>query len=120
LNTEGEVTVHGEILLPPEDPPERIGRVVARIEDVSQADAPAVTVAAQVQEMVAVPAGERRLPYEIRLPAERLDPARRYTVRVHLDVSGTGDVSPGDYVSTASTAVPANTSEIPIPVRRVS
>jgi hypothetical protein len=67
---------------------------------VSLADAPAVIVGRQVQEHVELPGGGAAIPFEVRAPPA--DPGASYSVRVHVDLDGDGEVSPGDYVSTTS------------------
>jgi uncharacterized lipoprotein YbaY len=78
-------------------------RLVVRVEDVTTADAPSVTVAQRVLDQVPLPSAEGdSLPFEIPVSTAALDPKRRYSVRVHADVSGTGTVTSGDFVSTRS------------------
>lgn len=71
------------------------------VEDVSRADAASQPVAESTRRLERVRAGDR-ITFEVRVPAERIDPARHYAVRVHVDRSGSGDVKIGDLVSTQS------------------
>lgn len=89
--------------------------VYVRLEDVSFADRPSAVIAEQV-----IP-GVSRGPVAIDLRSAPLDPRGSYSVRVHVDVDGDGQITPGDYVSTESYPVlthghPAN---ITVNVRRV-
>ncbi|WP_165547186.1 YbaY family lipoprotein [Kribbella sindirgiensis] len=94
-------------------------RVVARVEEVSRADAPAVIIAEQVQEHVVLPRDERGLPFAIDVRSASIDPRLRYSVRVHVDVSGTASVTPEDFISTTSYPVEFDAGELAVEVRRV-
>jgi len=114
-----KVLLKGQIVFPLEDRPAEAARVVTRIEDVSRADAPAKTVAQHVQEKVVVPQSESEsLSFAIKYPASAT-PRSRYVVRVHVDMTGTKTVTPGDFVSTASYPVSPEQDEIAVSVRRV-
>ncbi len=94
--------------------------MVARVEEVSRADAPAVVVAEQVQEHVVLPRDDwGSLPFAIDLRAASIDPRLRYSVRVHVDVSGTASVTSDDFVSTSSYPVEFDAGELAVEVRRV-
>ncbi|HYJ28954.1 MAG TPA: YbaY family lipoprotein [Allosphingosinicella sp.] len=71
-----------------------------RIEDVSRADAAAAT-AGEVEIALAgpLPPGAT-IPFEV--PVGTVDPKARYSVRVHLDCHGTGEIESGDLISTQS------------------
>jgi uncharacterized lipoprotein YbaY len=115
-----DIVLQGQIMFPSGDRPNEAARVVARVEDVSRADAPAITVAEQVQERVALPQREdESLSFAIRIPTSSIDPRRRYTVRVHVDVTGTGSTTRGDFVSTRSYPVLPEQGETAVEVRRV-
>ncbi|WP_410793549.1 YbaY family lipoprotein [Kribbella sp. C-35] len=110
----------GRIVFPSGDRPEEASRVVARVEEVSRADAPAVVVAEQVQEHVVLPRDDwGSLPFAIDLRAASIDPRLRYSVRVHVDVSGTASVTSDDFVSTSSYPVEFDAGELAVEVRRV-
>jgi putative lipoprotein len=79
-----------------EEPLPRRAAVRVVVEDVSLADAPARTVAERV-----LPPGSA-VPGPVRLTVDQVDPRARYAVRVHVDTDGSGTVSRGDLVSTAS------------------
>jgi hypothetical protein len=108
--------IRGVIVIPEGDVPIRLGRVVARIEDVSRADARSVCVAEQVQDDVAV-TGDGEIRFSI--AHGRLDPSRRYTIRAHLDVGGTGGVTEGDYVTTSSYPVTGDEQEMRLATKKV-
>jgi putative lipoprotein len=96
-----ERVVHGEVTLPAEAGPLEAAEVVIQVEDVSRADAPSVVVAEQRLHGVRLRPGEA-LAFAVEVPSERVDPQSHYSVRVHVDVSGSGDVERGDFVSTRS------------------
>jgi uncharacterized lipoprotein YbaY len=97
----GTRAVRGRIALPPEIPAEKARAVVVQVEDVSRMDAPSEVLAQQRFENVDLEEGGE-LPFEVQVPADLVDQRRRYSMRVHVDVNGTGNVTKGDYVSTAS------------------
>ena len=92
--------VSGEIVLAPEQLPAGPVTVVARVEDVSRADAPSSVVGEQVQ-TVELRRGSP-VPFAIEVPADRIDSRRHYAVSVHVDVSGSGEVTKGDLLTTQS------------------
>jgi putative lipoprotein len=76
-------------------------QVVVQVEDVSRADAPSVIVAEQRLRGIRLQRGET-LRFAVEVPRERIDSRSHYSVRVHVDVSGSGNVERGDFVSTRS------------------
>ena len=93
--------VRGEVVLPMEGVPAEPADIAVYVEDVSRADAPAVVVGEQRQTDVSLRPGAS-LPFEIEIPADRIDERRAYSVRAHVDHSQSGDVTKGDFVSTQS------------------
>lgn len=93
-----------DIVAPPVGSTVEAAEVVAQVEDVSRADAPSVVVAEERLQGVKVEPGAV-IPFEIEVPAELVDPNSSYSVRVHVDVTGTGEVEVGDLVSTTSNPV---------------
>ena len=119
-NPVDDAVVRGRILLPPGERPARAARVVAWVEEVSRVDAPAWTVAEDVQHMVALPRDEEGLTFQIHLPQGSLDARLRYSVRAHVDVAGTGGITVGDFLSTISCPVtPDLHKTLTVTVRRV-
>ena len=121
--TDEETTrpVRGRIALPPDIPRQRARAVVVQVEDVSRMDAPSTVVAEQRLEDVDLEASVE-LPFEVEVPAGLVDRHHRYAMRVHVDVTGSGDVTKGDYVSTASYEVLRESDvddDVCITVRRV-
>jgi putative lipoprotein len=93
--------VRGEIVLPAGELPDQAAEVVVQVEDVSRADAPSRVVGEQrLRRVELLPGG--RLAFEIEVPADELDERMSYSVRAHVDVSGSGEVEPGDLVTTQS------------------
>ncbi|MGB7924387.1 MAG: YbaY family lipoprotein [Pyrinomonadaceae bacterium] len=75
--------------------------VIVRVEDCGRADASAVVVAEQKIADVSRAPGEREsVPFSIDYQAS--GDAANYSLRAHVDVDSSGEVSPGDYVSTQS------------------
>jgi putative lipoprotein len=99
--TEETRTVQGEIVLPDTDIPSESANLVVQVEDVSRADAPSVVVADQRQPGVPLRSGAT-LPFAVEVPEEIVDERDSYSVRVHIDVTGSGEVESGDLISTQS------------------
>jgi putative lipoprotein len=91
--------VRGFILLPTAIMPGIAAQVVVKVEDISRADAPAIVVGEQRLASVFLSSGGR-VPFEIQVPAERIDERGSYSVSAHIDLGGSGQVEPGDYIST--------------------
>jgi putative lipoprotein len=111
--------VRGRIVLPLGELPPEAASVVVAVEDVSRADAPSTVVAEQ--HLVHVSLGEGEVLFEVEVPSGRIEARARYTVRVHVDVTGTGIVERGDLVSTQSHPVltGGNPDEASVPVKVV-
>lgn len=90
-----------------------------RLQDVSRVDASASVVAEQVMRDVQAGGAVRLLNFAIH--GNQLAPRTHYVVRVHVDVDNDGEVSAGDYVSTASHPITLNSvpTTLSIPVYRV-
>lgn len=96
----GTRVVRGAIVLPEDHSPDEVGDIIVQIEDVSRADAPSVVVGEYRRERVKLE--ERSLPFAIEMPANSVDARHLYSVRVHVDVTSSGHVKGGDYVTTES------------------
>jgi putative lipoprotein len=92
--------VRGRIVLPRGELPPEAALIVVAVEDVSRADAPSTVVAEQHLEHVSLAGGE--VLFEVDVPSGLIEERAFYTVRVHVDVTGTGIVERGDLVSTQS------------------
>ena len=92
--------VRGRIVLLWDELPHEAASIVVAVEDVSRADAPSTVVAEQHLEHVSL--GEGEVTFAVEVPSGRIEARARYTVRVHVDVTGTGIVERGDLVSTQS------------------
>ncbi|MGH9158050.1 MAG: YbaY family lipoprotein [Acidimicrobiales bacterium] len=110
--------VTGRIVLPPGRRPARAAIVLVQIEDTSRADAAATVLAEQRRTDVALPRRTDEIPFAVKVPAGLVDRRARYSVRAHLDVSGVGEVSKGDFVSTRSHPVltAGHPNEVTVPV----
>jgi putative lipoprotein len=94
-------TVRGQIVLPNVEFQAGTADLIVQVEDVSRADAPSVVVGEQRISRVPLRAGAV-LPFAVAIPAGLVDPNRSYSVRAHLDVSGSGKVDVGDLITTQS------------------
>ncbi len=119
-DTEETRTVRGEIILPSANLPAEIADLIVQVEDVSRADAPSVVIAEQRQSGVSLRGGAV-VSFVVEVLAELVDEHHDYSVRVHIDVSGSGEVNVGDLVSTQSYPVltRGHGNEARIYVRRV-
>lgn len=75
--------------------------LLVQIEDVSRADAPSKVVAEKRIPNPKLEPGEA-VPFELEVPEEAIDEKAIYSVRAHVDVSGSGEVEEGDLLSTRS------------------
>src|SRR5512138_55033 len=116
----GNRVIHGQLVLPKSELPSEAASVLVQIEDVSRADAPSGVVAEQRLPGVRLQPGGV-IGFSIEVPNDRINPRSRYSVRAHVDVSGSGEVERGDLVSTQSHPVlsPGTTDDVAIPVRKV-
>ena len=93
-------TVRGQVVLPNVELPNQTADLIVQVEDVSRADAPSQVVGEQRVSGVAVRAGQV-LPFEIEIPGQ-VDPNRSYSVRAHVDMTGSGKVETGDFITVQS------------------
>jgi len=93
--------VQGEIVLPGSRVPEKSASVVVQIEDVSRADQSSKVIGEQRMQDVPLKSG-RVLPFRIEVSPGDIDERKTYSLRVHVDVTGSGEVELGDLVSTRS------------------
>ncbi len=112
-------TVRGEVVLPAGEPGERAVRLVVQIEDVSRMDAPSQVIAEQ--QIDDVPLDGTSVEFEVPVPAGLIDERASYSVRVHVDMSGSGEVERGDMITTQSYPVLTHAAPEPtrIEVRRI-
>jgi uncharacterized lipoprotein YbaY len=112
--------VRGQITLPNADLPPQAAVLVVQVEDVSRADAPSTVVGEQRYTNVPLRSGAS-IPFALEIPKELIDQQRSYSVRVHFDISGSGQVKAGDLISTQSCPVLTRgyPDVVAIPVKRV-
>lgn len=115
----GSRTVRGEVVLPEGGEGERAARLVVQVEDVSRMDAPSTVVGEQRIEDVALDGS--RIPFAVEVPAGLIDRRSSYSVRVHVDVSGSGEVERGDMITTRSypVLIEVDPPETTVEVRRI-
>jgi len=111
--------LHVTIQIPAEGVPSTAD-VAVYVEDVSRADAPAGVLAERRERRVRLKPGGT-LSLDVVIPTENMDQRRSYSVRVHVDSSGSGEIEKGDLVSTQ--AHPVLTQgygrEVTVPVKKV-
>ena len=90
--------------------------VYVRLEDVSLADAPSKVIAEELIPNISIEAeGQPSVPFSIRTPG--LDERAVYTLTVHVDVGGSGEITLGDYITMESYPVSPTVSPTYINVR---
>lgn len=112
--------VYGKIELPSAAPALTPAHVLVELEDISRADAPSEVVAS-LQLTPEVLRGGDLIPFELEVPAGALNERSLYSVRVHVDMSGSGKVELGDYITMQSYPVLTRGygDEVRVAVRRV-
>lgn len=113
-----DLLVSGQVLFDADSQPLSNATLYVRLEDVSRADAQSRIVAERVIRGVSSQTSSPLL-FEIRgnLGSE----GRQVNVRVHIDVDGDGQISPGDYISMQSypVSLSANAPHVQVHVHRV-
>jgi putative lipoprotein len=94
-------TVRGQVVLPNVELPNQTADLFVQVEDVSRADAASEVVGEHRVSGVPVRAGQV-LPFEIEIPTGKVDPKHSYSVRAHVDMTGSGKVETGDLITTQS------------------
>lgn len=94
--------------------------VYVRLENVSHADAPSQVVAQKVLHGISMRIEcPEPVPFFIDIPA--LDKRERYSLGVHVDISGEGEIAHGDYITMQSYPISTNqkTDQVRVTVRPV-
>ena len=116
----GRRAITGVIVLPPGTalPPE--ASLVVRLENISRADVPSETVGEDRKSGGEV-MGATEIPFRIEVPVDQLDDRNVYSVSAHVDLTGSGEVELGDFVSTQSYPVitRGRPTNVRVSVRRV-
>ena len=94
-------TVSVSVIFPQPIPAGGVVRVL--VEDTSRADAAAIVVAEEVEPLTRRLTGGERLAFRLTVP--EVDDRAHYSVRVHVDRSGSGEVSAGDRITTRACPV---------------
>lgn len=106
--------VEGQVVLPGIELPLKAAEMVVQVEDVSRADAPSTVVGEQRRTNVSLKPGAA-IPFAVEIPKDLIDQRGSYSIRVHIDIPGSGEVKLGDLVSTQS--YPVLTRQHPNTVR---
>jgi uncharacterized lipoprotein YbaY len=105
-----------------EPPPDlRNATVRVRLQDVSRADASAETVAEQTIEGPSIQPDGDGGTVQFALEAPELDVRRSYSLVAHVDLNGTGEIEPGDFLTMESVPVERSSERghFEVPVRPV-
>lgn len=115
-----KTTVRGQVVLPDVEMGGQAADFIIQVEDVSRADAPSTVVGEQRIQNVSLHAG-MAVPFTVEIPTERIIANHSYSVRVHVDTSGSGKVEPADLITMQSYPVLTQGygNEVNISVRRV-
>jgi uncharacterized lipoprotein YbaY len=110
-------TVKGKVILPVNSPTTKARRATIEVRDVSQADAPSQVIAEQQIEDVDLRPGSE-IDFSLEVPD--VEPNRQLSMRVHIDINGSGKTESGDLLTTQNYAVQANGSppamQVPVQV----
>ncbi|MGW1763318.1 hypothetical protein ACWCQL_04370 [Streptomyces sp. NPDC002073] len=107
--------VTGAVALPAGTPAGTAALVLVEVRDVSRADGGSTVVGAQVQTDVPIGPGGR-IPFRVEVTVGPA-PGALYSLRVHVDRTGSGVLEPGDLVTTESQPVSgARSTELTAPV----
>ena len=112
--------VRVEVRIPGDAVPVAASRVVAQVEDYSRADAPSPVIGETVRSDVVFEADGRER-FRIEIPPGAIDERNMYSVRVHVDVDGSGSIDTGDLITMRSYPVltRGHPDEVEVEVRPV-
>ena len=90
-----------------------------RLQDVSKADGSATILAEEAIHGISVPANGESVPFALEVAA--LDPSGIFAIEAHLDQTGSGEVTTGDFVTTEHFPVDPHveTQHITVRVRQI-
>lgn len=109
--------LHGDVTIAEAVHPIINGTLRVRLIDVSRADAPAVVISEQTIPDIRVERDGEHIGFELDIPD--LQPGSTYALEAHLDASGTGETSVGDYRTTEHIGVSPSDRSVTVPVRPV-
>ncbi|THF87878.1 hypothetical protein E7T09_01195 [Deinococcus sp. KSM4-11] len=108
-------TLRGHLLLPAGPLPAQAARVRVELRDVGVQDAPAPLLAAAQWQNVDLAGG--RVAY--RVPDVPDLTGRQVAVQVHVDLDGSGQITPGDLLTTRHVPVTDLRADVDVPLTRV-
>ena len=107
-------TITGKVILPGNAPTQTARHATIEVRDASYADAPSEIIAEQHLDNVNVrPNGE--IEFSLRVP--EVEDSHTLTLRVHIDLNGTGTTDSGDLLTTEYQMVPASGTPAPLQAR---
>jgi uncharacterized lipoprotein YbaY len=114
------IVIQGEVHLADASSSIPNATIYVRLVDVSLADAPSEVIAEEVLENVSIDS-EHPTPITFSIRASNLDEDASYSLSVHVDLSGSGDISVGDYITMQSYPVSStgSTGYLHVQVRQV-
>src|SRR5215468_10862767 len=106
-------TVTGNIVLPANAPTVNADQILIEVRDISLADAPSTVIAHERLDDVALkPNGQVRF----KIPVPEVESNRRLSLRVHVNLDGSGRTNSGDLLTTASHPIPNTGTPAPLEV----
>jgi putative lipoprotein len=111
-----QTTISGDVQFEPQSPPFRDATLRIQLQEVTLADAPARVVAEQVVERVSRDAETPGLPFSLASP-NSLDPRATYILQAHVDLDGSGEISPGDFITMETHSLPTGQPPAPVELR---
>jgi uncharacterized lipoprotein YbaY len=108
--------IYGSVRLPQNISRDKSRQVLIEVRDTSFADAPSEVVAQQRLQNVPLAPGTE-IPFELEVPD--VEKPRQLGLRVHVDLDGTGIVSPGDLLNVQAYPVAQSGDAGPVSVKVV-
>lgn len=102
--------LHVDIVVDGPQPPPVGAPVRVQVRDTSLADVEAPLIAETTSAVAGEPS--RPLVTTVDVPESTLDPRRRLSLFVHVDIDGDGALSSGDFITTQSYPVPRGDPEV--------
>ena len=105
--------IRGMVRFPPGTPGE-VESTRVLVQDITGFDGPATTVGSVELPRTEVPVTGMEVPFVVEVDSDLGDARRMYAVRAHADRTGSGEVEPGDLVTTTAYLVRGEDEEWPV------